>query len=130
MECTTKHLLVSDKPNLCHVTEQCMLNLFLGVCAAVQLVTKPSGSTFLTGTNLQLRCRCFMYPAGTYAFMKDGSAVTRDSRITIDRHKLFINNATEMDSGTYSCSATSADSSVTQKSTEDMTISVVGKFTS
>ena len=69
-----------------------------------------------------------MYPSGTYAFTKGGSPVALGGRISVDRNKLFINNATEADSGTYSCSATSKDSSVIKTPTTDLSISVIGKL--
>lgn len=100
----------------------------VGVCSAVELTTKHSRNTFLVGTSFYLRCKCYMNPAGTYAFVKDGSAVITDSRVTTERNKLHINNATKSDSGSYSCAATSVDSSQTINSAGDLSISVVGKY--
>ena len=108
---------------------ECVLVSFLGTCSAVQLSIKPSGNTFLTGTNLNLRCKCYMNPSGAYTFTKDGVPVTIDSRVTLDRNKLFINNANEGDSGTYSCSARAKDGN-TKSPTNDLSISVVGKLSS
>ena len=70
-----------------------------------------------------------MYPSGTYTFTKDGSPVAEGGRITKGGNKLYINNATEGDSGTYSCSATSQDSLVTKKPTGDLSFTVIGKST-
>ena len=69
-----------------------------------------------------------MNPAGTYAFTKDGSAVTTDSRVTIDRNKLHVTNANKSDSGSYSCAATSSDSLQKVDSTETLSISVIGMY--
>lgn len=98
-----------------------------GLCSAVQLSVRPDvgGYTFLAGKSVQLRCKCYMNPPGTYAFTKDGSSVTTDSRVTIDRNKLYLENATESDSGEYSCLATSADSLQTVTPTKNLPISVV-----
>lgn len=123
---TGSSLAVTEAMN--NLTE-CVLVSFLGTCSAVQLSIKPSGNTFLTGTNVNLRCKCYMNPSGTYSFTKDGVAVSTDSRVTLDRNKLFINNANEGDSGTYSCSATAKDGNV-KNPTYDLSISVVGKLSS
>ena len=106
-----------------------MYALFLspGVCSAVVLTIKPDQKTFLVGNNFHLRCKCYMNPTGTYAFTKDGSAVTTDNRITLERNKLHVKNATKSDSGSYSCAATSSDS-VQIDSTETLSISVVGMY--
>lgn len=95
-----------------------------GVCSAVVLTIKPDQKTFLVGNDFHLRCKCYMNPTGTYAFTKDGSAVTTDSRITLERNKLHVKNAIKSDSGSYSCAATSSDS-VQINSTETLSISVV-----
>ena len=108
---------------------ECVLVSFLGTCLAVQLSIKPSGDTFFTGTDLKLRCKCRMNPSGTYAFTKDGVPVTTDSRVTLNRNKLFINNAKGGDSGTYSCSATTRDGN-TKSPTNDLSITVVGMLSS
>ena len=100
-----------------------------GVCSAVVFTVKPSQKTFLVDSDFTLRCKCYMNPTGTYAFTKDGSAVTADGRVTIERNKLHVNNATKSDSGSYSCVATSADSSQKVYSTGNLSISVVGMYT-
>ena len=107
-----------------------MYALFLspGVCSAVVLTIKPDQKTFLVDSGFYLRCKCYMNPTGTYAFTKDGSAVTTDSRITLERNKLHIKNATKSDSGSYSCAATSSDSLRKVDSTEPLSISVVGMY--
>ncbi|KAL9952198.1 hypothetical protein ACROYT_G039413 [Oculina patagonica] len=100
-----------------------------GICNSVQLSIKPSGTTFLTGTDLQLRCKCYVYPLGTYTWTKDSGPVTQDGRVTVSRNKLLINNATEGDSGKYECKATTKDGSTTKKSSStplSVTV-VVGK---
>lgn len=99
----------------------------LGFCDAVQLSIKPSGNTFLTGTNLQLRCKCYMYPLGNYTFTKDGVPVVLGGRISVNRNKLLIDNATEGDSGQYSCKAALNETS-SQSSPAPLSVTVVGKF--
>ena len=51
-------------------------------------------------------------------------------RVTISRNKLLINNATVGDSGSYSCSATTRDSSVTKTASSPLSVTVVGKYLS
>lgn len=100
---------------------------FLGICDAVQLSIKPSGNTFLTGTNLQLRCKCYMNPLGNYTFTKDGVPVVVGGRISVSRNKLLIDNATVGDSGKYSCKAALNQTS-SRSSPAPLSVTVVGKF--
>ncbi|PFX20561.1 Inactive tyrosine-protein kinase 7 [Stylophora pistillata] len=96
-----------------------------GICSVIQATIKPSGKKFLTGTDLQLRCKCYIYPPGTYVWQKDGKEVVTNARVMISRNKLFINNATESDSGDYSCSATTQDGSVTKVAPSMLSVTVV-----
>ncbi|KAJ7352984.1 hypothetical protein OS493_032923 [Desmophyllum pertusum] len=96
-----------------------------GICSSVQLSSKPSGTKFLTGTNLQLRCKCYIYPLGTYTWTKGGVPVVEDARVTVNRNKLLINNASEGDSGSYSCKATTKDSSINKTPTTPLAFTVV-----
>nr|XP_058957740.1 immunoglobulin superfamily member 10-like isoform X2 [Pocillopora verrucosa] len=96
-----------------------------GICSAIQLSIKPTGKIFLTKTDLQLRCKCYIYPLGTYVWTKDGKEVATDARVTISRKKLYINNATVGDSGEYSCSATTLDGSDTRRATSPLSVTVV-----
>ena len=107
-----------------------MYALFLspGVCSAVVFTIRPSQKIFLVDSDFLLRCKCYMNPAGTYTFTKDGSAVTADGRVTIERNRLFVKNATKSDSGSYSCVATSADSLQKVYSTGNLSISVIGMY--
>lgn len=100
---------------------------FSGICDTVQLSVKPSGNTFLTGTDLQLRCKCYLYPLGNYTFTKDNAPVVVGGRISVSRNKLFIYNATEGDSGKYSCKATLNETS-SRSSQVPLSVTVVGKF--
>lgn len=102
------------------------LFFFAGICSAIQLSIKPTGKIFLTKTDLQLRCKCYIYPLGTYIWTKDGNEVATDARVTISRNKLFINNATVGDSGEYSCLATTQDGSDTRRAT--LSVTVVGEY--
>ncbi|KAL9952191.1 hypothetical protein ACROYT_G039406 [Oculina patagonica] len=87
-----------------------------GICNSVQLSIQPPGNTFLTGTDLQLLCKCHIYPLGTYTWTKNGVPVVQDGRVTVSQNKLLINNATEGDSGKYVCKATTKDESTTKSS--------------
>ncbi|KAL9952195.1 hypothetical protein ACROYT_G039410 [Oculina patagonica] len=98
----------------------------IGICNSVQLSIQPPGNTFLTGTDLQLWCKCDIYPLGTYTWTKNGVPVAQDGRVTVSRNKLLINNATEGDSGKYECKATTKDGSTTKSSPTPLSITVVG----
>ena len=50
-----------------------------------------------------------------------------DGRISVSRNKLFINNATEKDSGKYSCKAALNETS-SQSPQAPLSVTVVGKF--
>lgn len=100
---------------------------FSGICDAVQLGIKPSGNTFLTGTNLQLRCKCYLYPLGNYTFTKDNVPVAVGGRISVSRNKLLINNATVQDTGKYSCKAALNETS-SRTAPTPLDVTVVGKF--
>lgn len=102
------------------------LFVFSGICDAVQLSIKPSGNTFLTKTNLQLRCKCYLYPLGNYTFTKDNVPVAVGGRISVSRNKLLIDNATEDDSGKYSCKAALNETSF-RSSPAPLSVTVVGK---
>lgn len=104
------------------------LFFFAGICSAIQLSIKPTGKIFLTKTDLQLRCKCYIYPLGTYIWTKDGNEVATDARVTISRNKLFINNATVGDSGEYSCLASTQDGSDIRRATSPLSVTVVGEY--
>lgn len=101
--------------------------LFSGICDSVQISIKPTGTTFLTGSDLVLRCKCYVYPAGRYTWTKDGKDLTYDGRISMGRNKLLINNATISDSGKYQCNVTTQDGSVEKSSSTPLSFTVVGK---
>ncbi|KAL9952193.1 hypothetical protein ACROYT_G039408 [Oculina patagonica] len=97
----------------------------LGICNSVQLSIQPPRNTFLTGTDLQLLCKCYIYPLGTYTWTKNSVPVVHDGRVTVSQNKLLINNATEGDSGKYECKATTKDGSTTKSSLTPVTVTVI-----
>ena len=68
-----------------------------------------------------------MYPLGNYTFSKDGVPVVVGGRISVSRNKLLIDNATEGDSGKYSCKAALNETS-SRSSPAPLSVTVVGKF--
>ena len=69
-----------------------------------------------------------MYPLGNYTFTKDGVPVVVGGRISVSRNnKLLIDNATEGDSGKYSCKAALNETS-SRSSSAPLSVTVVGKF--
>lgn len=68
-----------------------------------------------------------MYPLGNYTFTKDGGPVVVGGQISVSRNKLLIDNATEGDSGKYSCKAALNETS-SRSSPAPLSVTVVGKF--
>ena len=101
---------------------------FTGVCEKAQIIVKSGASLFLTGSDIQIRCKCYMNPSGTYTFSKDGATLNSGGHITVDRNKVLIKNATTEDSGSYTCTASSHDSAVTKTPDSPLSISVIGMF--
>lgn len=96
-----------------------------GVCNTAQIIVKSGASLFLTGSDIQIRCKCYMNPSGTYTFSKDSAPLNSGGHITVDRNKVFIKNATTEDSGSYTCTASSHDSAVTKTPDSPLSISVI-----
>lgn len=101
---------------------------FTGVCEKAQIIVKSGASLFLTGSDIQIRCKCYMNPSGTYTFSKDSAPLNSGGHITVDRNKVLIKNATTEDSGSYTCAASSHDSAVTKTPDSPLSISVIGMF--
>ena len=100
---------------------------FTGICDTAQIIVKSGSSLFLTGSDIQIRCKCYMNPSGTYTFSKDGATLNSGGHITVDRNKVLIKNATTEDSGSYTCTASSPSSS-TKTPDSPLSISVIGMF--
>lgn len=101
---------------------------FTGICSTAQIIVKSGSSLFLTGSDIQIRCKCYMNPSGTYTFSKDSATLKSGGHITVDRNKVLIKNATTEDSGSYTCTASSHDSVDTRQPDSALSISVIGMF--
>ena len=101
---------------------------FTGACEKAQIIVKSGASLFLTGSDIQIRCKCYMNPSGTYTFSKDDATLNSGGHITVDRNKVLIKNATTEDSGSYACTASLHDSAVTKTPDSPLSISVIGMF--
>ena len=123
-----KYIITLVKALMSHkLTCSFIIICFTGICPTAQIIVKSGSSLFLTGSDIQIRCKCYMNPSGTYTFLKDGATLNSGGHITVDRNKVLIKNATTEDSGSYTCTA-SSPSSVTKTPDSPLSISVIGMF--